>query len=155
MCSFGRKNSAVSTGASLLEASTLPYLVRGGGTCRYLIMSRARKPRPTIRSRQGVVARRDDPCSEEIRSVRADVQLLLEISKRKKVLETTKPRTASVTPTLNLVLARARDIVRTLTAQLQNNTGENIQIRMYVVSISHSLGLDVSSTIMQALCHHR
>ena len=98
-------------------------------------MSRARKSLPINRPRQSVVAQWDDPTSEVIRSVRADVQLLLEISKRKKSLETTRPRTASVTPTLNLVLARARDTARALTAQLQNNTGENTQIRMYVVSI--------------------
>lgn len=117
-------------------------------------MSRAKKSLPTTRPRQSVVARREDPCSEEMRSTRADVQLLLEISKRKKVLETTRPRTASVTPTLNLVLARARDTARTLTAQLQNNPGENTQLRMYVVSIFHSLAFSVSSTV-QALCHHR
>ena len=89
-----------------------------------------------------------------MRSTWADVQLLLEISKRKKALETTRPRTASVTPTLNLVLARARDTARTLVAQVQNNSGENTQLRMYAVSISHSLAFVVSSTV-QALCHHR
>ena len=68
-----------------------------------------------------------------MRSVRADVQLLLQISKRKKALEATRPRTASVTPTLNLVLTRARDTVRTLTTRLQNNTGENSEIRMYAL----------------------
>ena len=116
-------------------------------------MSRAKKSLPIARPFHSVVSRRDDPCSDEIRSIRADVQLVLEIDKRTKFLETTRPRTASVTPTLNLVLARARDTVQTLTAQLQNRTGENIQIRMYVVSISHSLAFDVSPTL-QALCHH-
>jgi hypothetical protein len=97
-------------------------------------MSSAKKPSSTTRLLQSRVSRGDDPCSDEMRSTRADVQLLLQINKRKKALETTKPRTASVTPTLNLVLARARDTGRTLTTQLQNNTGENIQIRMYALS---------------------
>jgi len=116
-------------------------------------MSRAKKSLPIARPFHSVVSRRDDPCSDEIRSIRADVQLALELDKRTKLLETTRPRTASVTPTLNLVLARARDTVQTLTAQLQNNTGENIQIRMYAVSISHSLAFDVSRTL-QALSHY-
>jgi len=98
-------------------------------------MSRARKPLPTTRPPQSEVSRRNDPCFDEIRSIRADVQLLLEINKRKKALETTRPRTASVTPTLNLILTRARDTVQTLTARLQNNTGENSEIRMYALRI--------------------
>ena len=118
------------------------------------IMSRTKKILPIAQPLRSVVCRREAPCSDEIRSIRADVQLVLEIDKRTKFLETTRPRTASVTPTLNLVLARARDTVQTLTAQLQNNTGENIQIRMYAVSISHSLAFDGSSTL-QALCHYR
>ena len=112
-------------------------------------MSHAKKPPSTTWPLRNLISRErpDDPCSDEIRSIRADVQLLLEIIKRKKALETTRPRTASVTPTLNLVLARARDTVNILTTQLQTNTGENTQIRMCAVSISHSLAFDVSSTL--------
>ena len=94
-------------------------------------MPNARKPLLKTRPPRGEPSRRDDLCSEEIRSIRADVQLFLHINKRKKALEATRPRTASVTPTLNLVLTRARDTVRTLTTQLQNNTGENSEIRLY------------------------
>ena len=93
-------------------------------------MSRVKKP-STTRPLQSGVSRRDDPVSDELRSIRADMQLLQQIINRKKDLETTRPRTASVTPTLNLVLARARDTARTLTTQLQNNTRENTQIRVY------------------------
>ena len=114
-------------------------------------MSHARKPVSTTRLPRSEVSRRDDLCSDEVRSVRADVQLLLQISKRKKALETTKPRTASVTPTLNLVLTRARDTVRTLTTQLQNNTGENSEIRMYVLRTFDSLAFDVSPTYCRLL----
>ena len=74
------------------------------------------------------------------------MQLLLQINKRKKALEATRPRTASVTPTLNLVLTRARDTVRTLTTQFQNSTGENNDIRMYALHIFYSLAFDVSPT---------
>ena len=96
-------------------------------------MPHARKPSSKTRYPRSEVSRRDDLCSEEIRSIRADVQLFLHIHKRKKALEATRPRTASVTPTLNLVLTRARDTVRTLTTQLQNDTGENSEIRMYAL----------------------
>jgi len=111
------------------------------------IMSREKKSLPIALPLHSVVSRRDDPCSDEILSIRVDMQLALEIDKRTKFLETTRPHTASVITTLNLVLARARDTVRTLTAQLQNSTGGNIQVRMYTVSISHSLALDVSPTL--------
>ena len=96
-------------------------------------MPHARKPLSKMRHPRSETARRDDLCSEEIRSIRADVQLFLHVNKRKKALEATRPRTASVTPTLNLVLTRARDTVRTLTTQLQSNTGENSEIRMYAL----------------------
>ena len=86
-----------------------------------------------------------------MRSVRADVQLLLQVSKRKKALEAARPRTASVTPTLNLVLTRARDTVRTLTTQLQNVTGENSEIRMYALRTFYSLAFDVSPTYCRLL----
>ena len=96
-------------------------------------MPHARKPLSTTRPPRSELSRRDDLCPEEIRSIRADVQLFLQIDKRKKSLEATRPRTASVTPTLNLVLTRARDTIRTLTTRLENNTGENGQIRMYAL----------------------
>jgi hypothetical protein len=110
-------------------------------------MSRAKKPLSTTRPPQSEVSRRNEPCSDEIRSIRADMQLLLQINKRWKALETTRPRTASVTPTLNLVLIRARDTVRTLTTRLQNSTGENSEIRMYALRIFYSLASDVSLPI--------
>ena len=91
-------------------------------------MSRAKKPLSTTRPLQSGVSSRDDPGLDGLRSIQADVQLLLQINNRKKALETTRPRTASVTPTLNLVLARARDTARTLTTQLHNNTRENTRL---------------------------
>jgi hypothetical protein len=136
--------AATAPRSSLLHSSSQPYLVRG-------IMSRAKKSLPPTRALQSVVSRQNDPRSggvrDEVRSIQADVQLLLEISKRKRALETIRPRTASVTPTLNLVLARARDTARILTIQLQNDTGENTRIRTYAISISQLLAFDVSSTL--------
>ena len=111
-------------------------------------MSHTKKPLSTTRPPQREVSRRDDQCSEDIRSIRADMQLLLQINKRKKTLETTRPRTASVTPTLNLALTRARDTVRTLRTRLQDSTGENSEIRMYVLRIFAS---DVSPTHLRRL----
>lgn len=146
MTDEGVSGVRASHGASLLDSS-LPYLVpwrRRSSLTSTPRMSPAKKNLSTTRSLQSAISRQNDPCSDEMRSVQADVQLMLEIHKRKKALETFRPRTASVTPTLNLALARARDTVRTLAAQLQNDTGENTQIRMYAIFISDSL---ISSTL--------
>jgi hypothetical protein len=102
-------------------------------------MPRPKKPLPTTRSLQNVISGQGDPPTDALRSIQADVQLILDINKRKKTLETIRPHSASVTPTLNLVLARARDTVRTLTIQLQNDAGDDTQIRTYATIIPHSL----------------